>query len=528
MRFIYIIFLYFIINITWSQTVVLPDNNLRDKLIASYPQVMQGNLLDISKAALVTGTLDLRSSNIVDATGIEYFTSIVTLDISYNQITTLPDISGITGLTNFFASNNKLSSLPDMSSFHLSDFQVANNLLTEFPDLSGSTNLFYIYCSNNNLTEFPPISQHPTLKKLVCGQNPITSTFIDVSNNINLTELHVHRTGIDTIIGLHKLSNLTTIYAWSNNIKSFKGLDLITPLVTCVIYDNPFTDLPNMLNKPNLNSLIIHSALLTFEDLQPIIPNPPPTFIYAPQRPQPFPNMFPRAESDFSISYPIESPLSSNIYVWRRNGVVIDSSSSPTLTFHPIKITDSGTYLLRVYNPFISNIRIKSTEFKITVLPCIELKIPQLNIVSKDCSNGYTVDFSSNIVSGGTPPYTFLLVTNTSQKNITYPLVENIEAGNYQLKIIDSKYCSAIDNFILNKIDNCDPVITPNGDGVMDSYYIERNAKFSVYNIRRELVNSLQGPIIWDGTDRNGVLLDAGLYVLITEGEKPIYITIIR
>ncbi|MFN8415370.1 MAG: glycoprotein [Cytophagaceae bacterium] len=529
MRIIYIVFLTFILNTVWGQTVALPDNNLRDKLIASYPQVMQGNLLDISKAALLTGSLDLRFSNIVDASGIEYFKSIITLDLSNNQLTTIPDISGITGLINFYANNNNLTSLPDMSLLHLSDFQVVNNKLTALPNLSGSTNLSYIFCSNNNLTAFPPISQYPTLKKLVCGQNPIATNFIDVSNNLNLTELHVHRTGIDTIIGLNKLTNLTTIYAWSNNIKSFKGLDLITPLNICVIYDNPFTELPNMQNKTSLNTLIIHTALLTFEDLQPVLQNPPTTFIYAPQRLMPFPDIFPRAENDISISYPVDSPLSSNMYVWRKNGVVIDSSSSPTLTFHPIKITDTGTYQLKVYNPYIPNIRIESTEFKIKVLPCIEIDIPStLDIISKDCSKGYKIDFSQNIISGGTPPYSFVLVTNTTQKNITYPLVENLEAGNYQLKIIDSKFCSATDKFTLNKIDHCDPVITPNGDGVMDSYYIERNVKYSVYNIQRELVNTIQGPIVWDGTDRNGVLLDAGLYVLITEGEKPIYLTIIR
>ena len=62
----------------------------------------------------------------------------------------------------------------------------------------------------------------------------------------------------------------------------------------------------------------------------------------------------------------------------------------------------------------------------------------------------------------------------------------------------------------------------------MDTYFIELTGKVAIYDLKRTLVNTLQAPTIWDGTDRNGVLLDAGFYILIKEGEKPIYLTIIR
>ena len=73
MRILCITFFFLSINVSFSQTVALPDNNLRDKLIASYPQVMQGNLLDVSKAALLSGILNVSFANIVDATGVQYF-----------------------------------------------------------------------------------------------------------------------------------------------------------------------------------------------------------------------------------------------------------------------------------------------------------------------------------------------------------------------------------------------------------------------------------------------------------------------
>ncbi|MGN6645546.1 MAG: glycoprotein [Cytophaga sp.] len=512
----------------FSQTIALPDNNLTNKLMSSYPQVMQGNLLDISKAAVLPNTLDLRFSNISDATGIQYFKSISTLDLSNNNLTTIPDISATTGLLNFYASNNQLTSLPDLSGIHLVDFQVVNNKLTVFPDLSGSTGLLSLYCSNNNMTQFPQLAQFPQLKKFVMGQNPINVSFIDVSACTHLIELHVHKTGIDTIIGLEKLTNLTTLYAWSNNIRSFKGLDLITTLQLCYIYDNPFYDIPDVQNKPALTMLNVCSALLTFEDIQPVLQNTSATFVYSPQRTIPFSDINARAENNYTLSYPAAAPLSTNIYVWMKNGIVIDSSTSATYSFSPLTNTDAGTYQLKIYNPFIPALKLNTSSFTISVLPCLELQIPNVFVMSKDCSKGYTVDFSQNQIAGGTAPFQYQLSTNASSKLITYPIAENIEAGNYFLTVIDSKNCKATDNFTLSKIENCDPVLTPNGDGITDTYYIEKTGKVSVYDLKRDLVNTLQAPIVWDGTDRNGKLLDAGLYILLMEGQAAVYLTIIR
>jgi len=528
MKILYALILLLQIHTSFGQLVTLNDTHLRDKLILSYQQVMQGNSLDISKANALQGTLDLRFANIVDATGIEHFKSINTLDLGNNQLTTIPDISGTTGLLNFYASNNKLTSLPDMSALHLLDFQVVNNKLTALPDLSGSTGLVSLYCSNNNLTQFPPITQFPQLSRLVSGQNPISASFIDVRPCIHLTELHVHKTGIDTIIGLEKLTSLTTLYAWTNNIKSFKALDLIAPLTICVIFDNPFSEMPSILNKSGLTMLNVYGALLTFEDLQPVLQDPPATYIYTPQRAIPFADVTARAENSYTLSYPVTAPLATNRYVWIKNGVVIDSSASPSYTFTSLKSTDAGMYQLKVYNTSITSLTLNTNTFKVTILPCMEFNINQVAVVSKDCSKGYTVDLSQNQIYGGTSPFTYELSTSSGRKNTTYPLIENIEAGNYFFTVVDSKNCKETGNFTLNKIDNCDPVITPNGDGIADTYFIEKKGKVSVYDLQRTLVNTLQAPIVWDGTDRNGALLDAGFYILIMEGEKPIYLTIIR
>ena len=59
MRIIFILFFSLSLHALFGQTISLNDTNLRDKLIASYPQVMQGNLLNIANAAALTGYLNL-------------------------------------------------------------------------------------------------------------------------------------------------------------------------------------------------------------------------------------------------------------------------------------------------------------------------------------------------------------------------------------------------------------------------------------------------------------------------------------
>lgn len=512
---------------SFGQLVSLPDVNLRNKLLASYPQVMTGNQLDVAKAAAHTGTLDLRNSNISNATGIQYFTGISTLDLTNNQLATIPDISGISGLINFYATYNQLTSLPDMSALtQLKDFQVMHNKLTSLPDLSRATGLLILYCTDNLITALPPLTQFPNLMQLVIGDNPFANP-IDFSPCTNLRGLHIHKIGTDTIIGLEKLTKLTTLFAWGNNIRDLSGLDSITTLTLASIFNNPLSDLPYVANKPGLNQLDAASCLLTFEDIIPVLLDPPATFTYSPQRVIPFSDVTARAENALTLSYPIDNPHPGNKYVWIKNGVKIDSSASPSFTFNPLTFADSGSYVLKVYNPSVPTLTLKSDTFKVVVKPCVELDLSSISILSKECGKGYAIDLS-NTSTGGTAPFTYELSSGSHKKKHHDQVIENVAAGKYELSIIDSKNCSAKGSFTLDRIGNCDPVITPNGDGIADSYFIDKPGKAKIYDLKRRLVNTLEAPIVWEGTDQNGALLDAGYYVIILEGQNPVHITIIR
>lgn len=521
------IFLVLGLSEAMGQTISLPDTNLINKLQEDYPQVMEGEELDTSEAQALTGVLNLSNANISDANGIEYFTSINTLDITNNNLRTIPDINAISGLLRFYASDNQLDTLPDMDSLtQLRDFQVMYNELSALPALSGNS-LLNIYCTDNNISSIPSLTQFPNLARLVMGENPIEWP-VDFSSNTSLLELHIHQTEAERITGLDSLTNLEYLYAWDNNISDFSGLDSITTLAKCVIYNNPVSELPYLANKPDLNELLIHNCRFTFKDIRPLMDIAPDNFEYEPQRNIWIGDKEVRARNDFTVEQPITNPLRNNIYVWERNGEAIDSSTSQELTFEPLQFSDSGDYVLKVYNPDVPDLVLQSYTFHISVRPCLELALPNVNILDKECSKGYTIDISDAQISGGMEPFRYTLDNGFFQETFEEKEIKNIPAGNYQLTITDAKGCTGNADFNLNRIKNCDAVLTPNGDGVADTYFIEGSGEVKIYNMNRQLVQTLQAPVNWDGTGKNGSLLDAGYYIILKEGQSPTYISIMR
>lgn len=521
--------LLFFVSYANAQTVALPDVNLRNKLIANYPQVMQGNELDIAEAATLPGILDLANSNISNAEGIQYFTSITTLRLSGNQLSSLPDISGLSSLENFYASDNQLVNLPDFSNMeNLRDFQVMNNQLTELPDFTNNNDLRSLYCSNNQLRTLADLSHLPQLHNLVMGNNPIEQ-ILDFSLCPNLLQLHIHKIDTDTIIGLADLTKLEVLFAWENRIKDLSELNENTTLKELVVFHNALKDLPVLDNKPDLDVLDINSNLLTFEDIVPIIDlaAAPEPLVYSPQKNFTIPDQFFRAENDKQISYPVANALAGNSYNWYKNGNLV--SSSETLAFNPVSYSDSGTYYLEVTNNNAPDLTLSSDSFYVHIDPCLEFSYPVADVLNKDCSSGYSITLANAGLQGGTAPLSYTLENETYEQTFTKEEIENLPAGRYKITVSDAKKCSVQDEFLLEKISGCDPVLTPNGDGVGDTFFIEEEGQVLIYNYNRELIRTLTGPTTWDGTDDNGDTVDVGYYIIIPQNTlSPTYITIIQ
>ncbi|WP_264552715.1 LamG-like jellyroll fold domain-containing protein [Flavobacterium sp. N2038] len=128
------------------QYSLIPDVNFEQKLIdlGIDTDGLNGKIT-IANASSVTN-LDLSNSNIKDLTGIEYFTSLITLDVSKNQLTSL-DLSKNLELETLNASSNQLTTLDLSKNTKLTIVYVVNNPLV-YLNLRNGNNRNFILPSN--------------------------------------------------------------------------------------------------------------------------------------------------------------------------------------------------------------------------------------------------------------------------------------------------------------------------------------------------------------------------------------------
>ncbi len=70
--------------------------------------------------------------------------------------------------------------------------------------------------------------------------------------------------------------------------------------------------------------------------------------------------------------------------------------------------------------------------------------------------------------------------------------------------------------------------LTPNGDGLNDVYVITNPSSIKIFDSSGNLVNQMQGPCIWDGTNQNGIVVNTGYYIIQIGDDNYTGITVIH
>ena len=214
-----------------------PDDEFREYVIS---QLAGGdNVLtpkDIAKAT----EIEVRSEDISDLTGIEYFTELKeldcydnqlmkldvsqntkleTLNCSYNQLTEL-DVSGCKALKTLECYSNRLTSLNVSYCTALEQLNCSNNQLTSL-NVSGCTALEELKCYNNNqLTELN-LSGNTKLTNLQCYNNQLTS--LDVSGCTALEQLNCKN---NQLTSLDVSKNTAKLWSLDCSTNQLTSLDL--------------------------------------------------------------------------------------------------------------------------------------------------------------------------------------------------------------------------------------------------------------------------------------------------------------
>ena len=128
--------------------------------------------------------IDVRSKNISNLYGIQFFPNLKSLICSNNQLTSL-DVHENTALEYLACTQNKLTSLDVRQNAALQKLYCYRNQLTEL-DVSQNPALQTLCCYQNQLTSLN-VSKNAELEVLWCYENPLTS--LDVRQNTKLKVL---------------------------------------------------------------------------------------------------------------------------------------------------------------------------------------------------------------------------------------------------------------------------------------------------------------------------------------------------
>lgn len=166
--FIFVLFLS-------AQAFAQPFIDVKDTVLAGilcdrYPGAMVNNCtqLDLSKEALISDTIDLRDTTIIDITPLLELTETVSLSLINLKMDTIPDFSKLVNLEVLDLSwNREFSVFPDFSTITSPNFHtlaVAHTGFTTPIDVSSlKDRLVNLNVRNNFLTEMPDLTDFPQL-----------------------------------------------------------------------------------------------------------------------------------------------------------------------------------------------------------------------------------------------------------------------------------------------------------------------------------------------------------------------------
>ncbi|MEW7290840.1 T9SS type A sorting domain-containing protein [Aquimarina sp. 2304DJ70-9] len=169
-------------NCYYNQTFI-PDDGFEQALINL--GLDSGPLDDYVPTAAISSitNLNISGKEISDLTGLQDFTSLVTLNCRNNLITSI-DISSNVLVERLLCSGNQLTSIEGTgiaSNTVLTLIDVSNNMLTNI-DVSANTALTELNCTSNQLTSID-ITQNPNIETLLCASNQLIT--VNINNGFN-------------------------------------------------------------------------------------------------------------------------------------------------------------------------------------------------------------------------------------------------------------------------------------------------------------------------------------------------------
>jgi Leucine-rich repeat (LRR) protein len=509
---------------SFSQTHAFSDLEFQKFIQNTYPATLDanGNLI-IAEAANVLGTMNCQNKNISNLDGIQYFTGLTGINCSGNKLATLPnlqailnlkflnadrnslsslnflsnntnlltlsisqnnlvglgDITALTDLKNLYAHHNAIVQASELSSFtQLIELNISHNKLTALPDLTG-TQLETFNCSHNSIAQFPNFSS-VNLDSIICSYNKLTS-FPSLSGNASLRYIDCSHNLIESYPVLANLPSLATFIASYNKLRDMLAYPGLNALKMLDLSHNQLTELP-YLGYMSLQELdVSYNSIETPLDYDGLLSIQFVNFSHNNLKSLgPQPNF--QIHQDYSYNYLTFQYIRSQDLA-PGNSILFPQKQLPIESVLELKENEPYTLDLNIDNSVGSNTfhwYRNGAFWKSTTTSAVEL-----------------MNFNGTL---------FMVIRNSAYPN---------DSIRTTIAKVYTNACAT---------ENCDEfVLSPNGDGLGDSYFINHYGKIEIINREGKVVKTGSEPFYWDGDDKG-----TGYFLLYVDGKKIAAITLIR
>ncbi len=543
-----------------QQYYTIPDPAFRDCLDKNYPFLLNSQKqLIIASANSFAGTISCIDMGIKDLSGLEYFTSLLQINCSKNSLGKLPSLNTLKGLTHLWAEECGLTELPEINHLtNLQVFDVKSNSISVLPNLSGLTSLKYFDCSINKINLMPDLSTLVNLESFYCYRNKIETissvlnspnlkifdcsfnnlkSVPDLSRNVNLVEINLGMNFIEGLPSFVNLNNLERLYLYNNSLSKLPELPSGNKLTLINAASNKLVSIPDLSSKTSLTVAAFDHNQISFSDIIPQVAHPSfaSVFIFNPQDTiNNYTNVNALAGSDVEVSAKRDAQETGNYYFWKKDENFFDTTTSNSVLLKAVKKRQEGNYIAEVVNstPGLESLRLIFRTVSLKVSECgASSTTYNYSIVSNSCGEGAVISIENINSSSLNSPFKYQLVSK-GVKSLWYTTsqIDELKPGVYDLIVQDKNAClTELKNYILiPNAEDCNNVITPNGDGMGDYYSILASGKIKIYDKTLKLIKELTGPGVWDGTNSRGEIVPIGLYVIVVNDQDKINILVLN
>ena len=221
--------------------VTIPDTGLRRAVTGALGK-RAGD--PVTRRDLSTlSTLNARSAQIVDLTGLEWATGLEQLNLHQNNISDLSPLVRLTGLEVLFLGHNNISDISPLAGLtRLRGLYLHQNNISDISPLVGLTGLAALTLDDNSFLDIAALMRLTSLKRLALGRSNI-SDLSPLAGLTGLEELGLDYNDISDISPLAGLTGLEELFLNGNDISDISPLARMTELRDLRLTANSISDI---------------------------------------------------------------------------------------------------------------------------------------------------------------------------------------------------------------------------------------------------------------------------------------------